>query len=55
MAARGLVTTTADYTRPGDESAIEDSVEASCLAAALPYVGDIGLTARRLPDPPLTC
>jgi uncharacterized protein (TIGR01370 family) len=55
MAARGLVTTSADYTRPGDQAAIDEAVAASCSAGALPYVGDIGLTARRLPDPPLTC
>jgi uncharacterized protein (TIGR01370 family) len=55
MAARGLVTTSADYTRPGDEQAVQQSVAASCSVGALPYVGDIGLTASRLPDPPLTC
>ncbi len=33
----------------------KESVAASCSVGALPYVGDIGLTARRLPDPPLTC
>jgi uncharacterized protein (TIGR01370 family) len=55
MAARGLVTTSADYTRAGDAKAIQESVQASCSVGALPYVSDIGLTARRLPDPPLTC
>lgn len=55
MAARGLVTTTADYTREGDQQAVDESVANSCAAGALPYVGDIGLTARRLPDPPLVC
>ena len=55
MATRGLVTTTADYTRAGDADAEAESVSNACSAGAVPYVGDIGLTARRLPDPPLTC
>jgi uncharacterized protein (TIGR01370 family) len=55
MAARGLVTTSADYTRSGDVDARAEAVANSCSAGALPYVGDIRLTARRLPDPPLTC
>jgi uncharacterized protein (TIGR01370 family) len=55
MSARGLVTTTADYTRAGDRRALGEAVRNSCAAGALPYVGDIGLTARRLPTPPLIC
>jgi uncharacterized protein (TIGR01370 family) len=55
MAARGLITTSADYTRAGDTEAKAQAVANACSAGALPYVGDIGLTARRLPDPPLTC
>jgi hypothetical protein len=55
MAARGLITTSADYTREGDQKALDESVADACSVGALPYVGDIGLTARRLPDPPLTC
>lgn len=55
MAGRGLITTSADYTPAGDRAALEESVTNSCAAGALPYVGDIGLTARRLPDAPLTC
>lgn len=55
MAARGLVTTTADYTPDGDRAALEESVANSCGVGAIPYVGDIGLTARRLPNPPLVC
>ena len=55
MAERGLVTTAANYTREGDASALEESVADACSVGALPYVGDIGLTARRLPVPPLTC
>ena len=55
MAASGLITTSTDYTATGDEAARREAVEKACAAGALPYVGDIGLTARRLPDPPLTC
>jgi len=55
MAARGLIVTATDYTRAGDGDARREAVENACAAGALPYVGDIGLTARRLPDPPLTC
>lgn len=52
---RGLITTAADYTRAGDADALRESVADACSVGALPYVGDIGLTARRLPNPPLTC
>jgi uncharacterized protein (TIGR01370 family) len=55
MADRGLITTSADYVRAGDADAQAEAVANACSAGALPYVGDIGLTARRLPDPPLTC
>ena len=55
MAARGLTTTATNYTRAGDRAAERESVADACSAGALPYVGDIGLTARRLPDPPLSC
>ena len=55
MAARGLIVTATDYTRAGDAEAQREAVENACAAGALPFVGDIGLTARRLPDPPLTC
>ena len=55
FADRGLIVTSTDYTAAGDEAALGEAVENACSAGALPYVGDIGLTARRLPDPPLTC
>jgi hypothetical protein len=55
MAARGLVTTATDYTRAGDQPALQESVANACTVGAVPYVSDIGLTAKRLPDPPLTC
>jgi uncharacterized protein (TIGR01370 family) len=52
---RGLITTAANYTRAGDRHAAAESVADACWVGALPYVGDIGLTAKRLPNPPLTC
>ena len=55
FAARGLVVTATDYTRAGDLAARDEAIANACAAEALPYVSDIGLTARRLPDPPLTC
>jgi uncharacterized protein (TIGR01370 family) len=55
MAALGLFTTATDYTRRGHGPLFEDSVANACAAGALPYVSNIGLTARRLPDPALTC
>ncbi len=55
FAERGLVTTATDYTRAGDEAALRESIENACSAGAVPYVSDVGLTARRLPAPPLRC
>ena len=55
FAAEGKVVTATDYTRANDGRALRESVADSCSVGALPYVSDIGLTARRLPDPPLSC
>ncbi|HEX2127953.1 MAG TPA: endo alpha-1,4 polygalactosaminidase [Solirubrobacterales bacterium] len=55
MVGRGLTVTATDYTRAGDEAARATAIANACAAGALPYVSDIGLTARRLPAPPLTC
>jgi uncharacterized protein (TIGR01370 family) len=55
LAGRGLITTATDYTRAGDARARAEAVANACDAGALPYVSDIGLSARRLPTPPLTC
>ncbi len=55
MAGRGLTVTATDYTRAGDEAARSEAVANACAAGALPYVSDLGLTARRLPVPPITC
>jgi uncharacterized protein (TIGR01370 family) len=52
---RGLLTTATDYTPSGDRQALDEAVANACAAGALPYVSDIGLTARRLPNPPLDC
>jgi uncharacterized protein (TIGR01370 family) len=53
--ARGLIVTTTDYTAGSDTKALTESVANSCGAGALPYVSDIGLSAKRLPNPALTC
>jgi uncharacterized protein (TIGR01370 family) len=55
MADRGLITTATDYTKASDEDAEAEAIDNACEAGALPYVSDIGLTSRRLPDPPLAC
>jgi uncharacterized protein (TIGR01370 family) len=55
MGNRGLITTATDYTPSGDRPALEEAVANACGVGALPYVSDIGLTARRLPNPPLVC
>jgi uncharacterized protein (TIGR01370 family) len=55
MAARGLTTTTTDYAPAGDDRAEAQSIANACSVGALPYVSDIGLTARRLPRAPLAC
>jgi len=55
MAALGKTATATDYTRAGDAAAEEESVANACASGALPYVSDIELSARRLPDPPLVC
>lgn len=54
MARRGLFITATDYTG-GVKAAEEEAVANACAAGALPYVADIGLTARRLPSNPLRC
>ncbi len=55
VVSRGLIVTATDYTAAGDSAALAESVANACSAGALPYVGDIGLSAARLPDPPLSC
>jgi cysteinyl-tRNA synthetase, unknown class len=55
MAARGLITMATDYTKASDDAAEAEAVANACEAGALPYVSDIGLTVKRLPQPPLDC
>ncbi|MGH2952612.1 MAG: endo alpha-1,4 polygalactosaminidase [Solirubrobacterales bacterium] len=55
MAELGKLVTATDYTRARDLAARDEAVANACSAGALPYVSDIGLTARRLPRPPLAC
>lgn len=55
MAADGIFVTATDYTRRGDRAAVEEAVANACAAGALPYVSDIALSAKRLPEPPLRC
>jgi uncharacterized protein (TIGR01370 family) len=55
FASRGLIVTATDYTKAGDEEAEAEAIANACDAGALPYVSDIGLTAKRLPQPPLAC
>lgn len=50
---RGLLVTATDYTEPGDDTALQESLGNACAAGAIPFVSDIGLT--RLPPAPLTC
>jgi uncharacterized protein (TIGR01370 family) len=55
MRSRGLFTTATNYTKRATGQAVEESVDDACSVGALPYVSNIGLTARRLPDPALGC
>jgi uncharacterized protein (TIGR01370 family) len=55
MRALGLFTTSADYTKRAGGALYEDAIANACSVGALPYVSDLQLRARRLPDPPLTC
>jgi endo-alpha-1,4-polygalactosaminidase (GH114 family) len=51
----GLFTTATNYTKRSTGSAVDESIEDACGVNALPFVGDIGLTAKRLPDSPYVC
>ena len=51
----GLFTTATNYTKRSTGSAVDESIEDACGVGALPFIGDIGLTARRLPDSPYVC
>jgi endo-alpha-1,4-polygalactosaminidase (GH114 family) len=51
----GLFTTATNYTKRSTGSAVEESISDACSVGALPFIGDIGLTAKRLPASPYTC
>lgn len=51
----GKVTLATDYTRRAGGPAEAEAIANACGAGALPYVSNIGLTAKRIPDPPLSC
>ncbi len=51
----GLFTTATNYTKRSTGSAVDESIEDACGVGALPFIGDIGLTAKRLPDSPYVC
>lgn len=55
MRELGLFTTAADYTKRPRGDLYEDSIANACSVGALPYVSDLQLRARRLPEPPLVC
>jgi len=55
MRELGLFTTAADYTKRPRGSLYKDAIANACAVGALPYVSDLQLRARRLPDPPLAC
>ena len=51
----GLFTTATNYTKRSTGSAVDESIDDACGVGALPFIGDIGLTAKRLPDSPYVC
>ncbi len=51
----GIFTTATNYTKRSAGSAVDESVEDACGVGALPFIGDIGLTAKRLPSSPYVC
>jgi len=51
----GLFTTATNYTKRSSGPAVEESIEDACGVGALPFIGDIGLTAKRLPESPYVC
>ena len=51
----GLFTTATNYTRRSTGPAVDESIDDACGVGALPFIGDIGLTAKRLPTSPYVC
>ena len=55
MRGLGLFTTATNYTKRSTGSAVDESIADACGVGALPFIGDIGLTADRLPASPYVC
>lgn len=55
MSDRGLFTMATNYTKRSAGAAVRASIGDACAVGALPFIGDIGLTAKRLPDSPHVC
>lgn len=51
----GLFTTATNYTKRSAGAAVDELIADACSVSALPFIGDIGLTAKRLPDAPYVC
>jgi len=55
MKELGLFTTATNYTKGSSGEAVDEAIGDACSVGALPFIGDIGLTAKRLPDSPYVC
>jgi len=55
MRDRGLFTMATNYTKRSTGAAVQESIDDACAVGALPFIGDIGLTAKRLPRSPYVC
>lgn len=55
MESLGLETTATNYTRRSSGSAVDEAIADACSVGAIPFIGDIGLTAARLPESPYAC
>ncbi len=55
MRGKGLFTTATNYAKKSTGKAVDESIADACSVGALPFIGDIGLTAKRLPEQPYVC
>ncbi|HYH61606.1 MAG TPA: endo alpha-1,4 polygalactosaminidase [Solirubrobacterales bacterium] len=55
MHDRDLFTMATNYTKRSTGKAVQESIADACSAGALPFIGNIGLTAKRLPEQPYVC
>ena len=55
MREKGLFTTATNYAKKSAGKAVDESIADACSVGALPFIGDIGLTAKRLPEQPYVC